>query len=701
MPNTNTDTVIWQWNCRGYRHKQPVLRQHLRTSSRPPDVLILQETHDTPITLPRYQPFIAANASHGVSTLVRNRTTAIEHDLHDRHTEHLFIELIPHKKRTDGIFILNIYNTPSLRHSRFLTLFKKALNAAGGSPLVIGGDFNLPHTGWGYKHCSAAGRNLWQDSHDLGFTLITDPTFPTRLGTSTARDTTPDLTFTKNVVNAQWRNTQYDLGSDHSIIEITLPHLTALSTRTREFAFVDWDAFRKHRTEKAADTSITDIESWSRDLQSDTQLATRTIKTDAPTERMDSRLAHLIEAKTSILSRWKGQRLNKRLRKKILRQTANTSRLLKRVTNRQQGMKEESLIRLVHSFVICHVTYVAAFHDWYKAEKTKLDIIIRGAYKLALGLPNSTSTELLLQLGLHNTLDELIEAQRRSQLERLTLTETGRHILTKLGITYHRQHGDKHPIPRDVQTWLHADPIPKNMHPEYNKERRKARAASLIKAYGDTTGVTFVDAAEYQDGHRFAVATTVGGSLKRAASIVTQNAETAEEVAIALAALDPDCHTIVSDSRTAISNYIKGRISQQALRILHQSPHSTENQITLVWFPAHAGDVHPHLTNLNEVAHSVARGLVNRAGDSAGAPAERDRLTSYNDLTKSFYLERRTFPTPHQKLNRAQATTLRLLQTNTWQAALRSSHLDDQLWATQQACEAAKRQDLDVPTWEA
>ncbi|KAG0435542.1 hypothetical protein HPB47_018424 [Ixodes persulcatus] len=386
---------------------------------------------------------------------------------------------------------------------------------------------------------------------------------------------------------------------------------------------------------------------------------------------------------------------------KILRQTANTSRLLKRVTNRRQGMKEESLIRVVHSFVICHVTYVAAFHDWYKAEKTKLDIIIRGAYKLALGLPNSTSTELLLQLELHNTLDELIEAQRRSHLERLTLTETGRHILTKLGITYHRQHGDKHPIPRDVQTWLHADPIPKNMHPEYNKKRRKARAASLIKAYGDTTGVPFVDAAEYQDGYRFAAATTVGGSLKRAASIVTQNAETAEEVAVALATLDPDCHTIVSDSRTAISNYIKGRISQQALRILHQSPHSTENQMTLVWFPAHAGDVHPHLTNLIEVAHSVARGLVNRAGDSAGAPAERDRLTSYNDLTKSFYLERRTFPTPHHKLNRAQATTLRLLQTNTWQAALRSSHLDDQLWATQQACEAAKRQDLDVPTWEA
>ncbi|KAH7970660.1 hypothetical protein HPB49_013294 [Dermacentor silvarum] len=110
MAHTNNDIVIWQWDCRGYHHKQPVLRQHLRTSSRQPDVLILQETHDTPISLPGYQPFVAANAPHGVSTLVRHRITAIERDLHDRRTEHLFIELIPHKKRTDGIFTLIIYN---------------------------------------------------------------------------------------------------------------------------------------------------------------------------------------------------------------------------------------------------------------------------------------------------------------------------------------------------------------------------------------------------------------------------------------------------------------------------------------------------------------------------------------------------------------------------------------------------------------
>ncbi|KAH6923740.1 hypothetical protein HPB50_005807 [Hyalomma asiaticum] len=127
------------------------------------------------------------------------------------------------------------------------------------------------------------------------------------------------------------------------------------------------------------------------------------------------------------------------------------------------------------------------------------------------------------------------------------------------------------------------------------------------------SGVTFVDAAQYSNGTCFVAVTTRDGVLHHATSVATPTAETAA-VAVALATLGPTCHTIVCDSRSAIANFSKGRISPQALRIFRQAPHSKDSMITLTWIPAHAGPVHPHLPNLNEVTHSIARGLVNRAG---------------------------------------------------------------------------------------
>ncbi|XP_049273402.1 uncharacterized protein LOC125759129 [Rhipicephalus sanguineus] len=118
--------------------------------------------------------------------------------------------------------------------------------------------------------------------------------------------------------------------------------------------------------------------------------------------------------------------------------------------------------------------------------------------------------------------------------------------------------------------------------------------------------------AQYLQGTRFVAVTIRDGALHHATSVTTSSSETAEEVAIALATLDPTCDTIVCDSRSAVINYSKGRISPQALRILCQAPHSKDSMISLTWIPAHAGPVHPRLPNLNEVTHSIARGLVNR-----------------------------------------------------------------------------------------
>ncbi|XP_037555927.1 uncharacterized protein LOC119432847 [Dermacentor silvarum] len=53
------------------------------------------------------------------------------------------------------------------------------------------------------------------------------------------------------------------------------------------------------------------------EIREDIEGATKEVSTDLPVQKMDSRLAHLLEAKQSLLARWKGQRLNRRLRKKI------------------------------------------------------------------------------------------------------------------------------------------------------------------------------------------------------------------------------------------------------------------------------------------------------------------------------------------------------------------------------------------------
>ncbi|KAG0412249.1 hypothetical protein HPB47_010609 [Ixodes persulcatus] len=350
-------------------------------------------------------------------------------------------------------------------------------------------------------------------------------------------------------------------------------------------------------------------------------------------------------------------------------------------------------------------------------------------YKMALGLPESTGTDRLFQLGIHNTLNEIAEAQRTSQLERLSGTNAGRRILENLGIGYHTQQGHKVTIPVAIRQTIRVDPIPRNVHPEYNRGRREARAKALLNSHSNN----------------------VDGETKISASVTCERAEEAEEIAVALALTDPACKTVLCDSRQVTRNFAKGRISLRAARIISQRQvhREPEPPTRLLWFPAHVGEVSEEHRNGNETAHARARELTNRTGDGRPWYSSKDRMTSYNEITKAFRLARRTLPPPSDKLDRAQAVALRQLQTRTYpnaaqyhrmfpeiyttntckvcrkevatlthmlwdctkqphgansgtlpprlSASLCSPSLDDQLWAVQQACEAVKRQDFDAP----
>lgn len=74
-------------------------------------------------------------------------------------------------------------------------------------------------------------------------------------------------------------------------------------------------------------------------------------------------------------------------------------------------MREQDTLRLVKSLIINCITYSLPYHNMNREEKEKANQIIGMAYKTALRLPRNTSNDKLLALGLHNTIDELIEAQ--------------------------------------------------------------------------------------------------------------------------------------------------------------------------------------------------------------------------------------------------------------------------------------------------
>lgn len=129
-------------------------------------------------------------------------------------------------------------------------------------------------------------------------------------------DTSPDLTFTKNAACARWHNTQEDLRSDYSVIEIQVDLGPYHHCRHREngakgkhHRLVDWDVFREARKEQnRSSVAIEDIESWTAMLKQDVEVATRKVPLEADFQVTDRRLLHVWEAKRSLQERWKRQR---------------------------------------------------------------------------------------------------------------------------------------------------------------------------------------------------------------------------------------------------------------------------------------------------------------------------------------------------------------------------------------------------------
>ncbi|KAH7947097.1 hypothetical protein HPB52_007528 [Rhipicephalus sanguineus] len=301
-----SESLIWQWNCRGFQRKRALVQQHLTLLDEKPLAIALQESGKA-AKLSGYQAFSSDKGDKSrVTTLIKRNIAAIEHEVNSREIEAVLLEILTGRKDEPSVFLLNLYSTPRQRKVRFRALFRKAIEAAGTNPLLIVGDFNAAHPEWGYSKQDPKGRQLWEDAHELGLTLHTDPSSPSRVGNSVCADTSPDLTFSKNVTDLKWTNSEWNFGSDHFILALILKK-GVKTRRARQPRITDWELFRDKRDQSATD-KIENIDKWTKTLARHVEEATKTLDGDDAPEIADSKLLHIrcdeMEGGMSLAKTW-------------------------------------------------------------------------------------------------------------------------------------------------------------------------------------------------------------------------------------------------------------------------------------------------------------------------------------------------------------------------------------------------------------
>ncbi|KAH7955537.1 hypothetical protein HPB52_001211 [Rhipicephalus sanguineus] len=217
--NTLSTLRIWQWNCRSYRPRYASLQEFVKQD--PPDLIALQETNTENVRLLGYNAHVQTKRT---AILTKKNLTVQELEPVNTPIEHTVIEVIPERKSHKSLIIASVYSPPKDQLPDFDLLVRELKKRADGHQVVIMGDFNAPHTAWGYHITTKKGARVHDTAQQHRLTLWNDPLQTTRVGNSVSRDTNLDLTFTLNVRSAEWDRLPETLGSDHHIIQLTVAH---------------------------------------------------------------------------------------------------------------------------------------------------------------------------------------------------------------------------------------------------------------------------------------------------------------------------------------------------------------------------------------------------------------------------------------------------------------------------------------------
>ncbi|XP_077553263.1 uncharacterized protein LOC144168052 [Haemaphysalis longicornis] len=555
-PTTSPGLKIWHWNANGFRCRKAVLQQHLLSIEQPPDIIMIQETHtENAPSLPGYRAHASPpsvrdcgkGAAQGVCTFVRKGLTFIKHEkfLGRSTIEHCATEVVIGKKRQESFLLVKVYSNPTHRQQKFKALLHKATRTAPSEAIAICGDFNAPHKELGYSRTTVKGRDLLDEATNAGFILYTNPATPTRIGTSTTRDTTPDLSFVRvsdrTKGDVRWSNTGHNLGSDHYILELVLPTVRPhTAEQRRKHRLTDWARFRS--VTEGTQKDIADIDEWTSAIKQAASEVTTELDTDDDIQQVDSKLAHMIEARQSMQRRWKRQRHNRRLRKRV----AELGRAIEK-----------------YSQDLCT-------QRWYAACSAADGPLHKGqTWKLLRHLLDDTSTRGYQQHRLSQTM--------LTAIKELGEEETGKRINAKyLPSTAAEQHeeyqGAANPtLDQDIEEW----------------EVRAVLQELNCKSAAGPDQVPNKALRNLNDG----AVTALTKYFNRccACSIRAPSACQAEEVAIALALTDRRCSTILSDSRSAIKIY--ARNSEYDYEVVHRTGKTNQNAESLSGTPVRALDI--------------------------------------------------------------------------------------------------------------
>ncbi|KAG0434857.1 hypothetical protein HPB47_018829 [Ixodes persulcatus] len=137
-------------------------------------------------------------------------------------------------------------------------------------------------------------------------------------GTSTVRDTTPDLTLVRENLKVTCRNTGENLGSDHDIICVTLGG-TDIKAKLGQANITDLDWLRRSADSEGEDEDqdTKTYEAWAKKQREFVMKFTQKITTTTQVPFVDSRISHMWAARHGLIRRWKRQRHNNKLRRRI------------------------------------------------------------------------------------------------------------------------------------------------------------------------------------------------------------------------------------------------------------------------------------------------------------------------------------------------------------------------------------------------